>query len=79
MLVAAAYALGADDGGEGGGTAAVATSGPAPRVPGDVGEGCGSNGLTDAHDLDASRAVARCAAGSPAPEPLAKPAHLRVG
>jgi NitT/TauT family transport system substrate-binding protein len=78
MLVAAAYALGADDGGEGGGTAAVATSGPAPRVPGDVGEGCGSDGLTDAHDLDASRAVARCAAGSPAPEPLAKPAHLRV-
>lgn len=77
--VVAAYATGSDDGGgDDDRTAAVATSDPAPRLPDDVGEGCGTPAFTDADDLDASRPVARCAAGYPAPQPLAGTAHLRV-
>jgi NitT/TauT family transport system substrate-binding protein len=77
--VVAAYVIGSDDGGgDGSGGAEVATSNPAPRLPEDVGEECGTPALTDAADLDAARPVARCAAGHPAPQPLAEPAHLRV-
>jgi hypothetical protein len=77
--VVAAYAIGSDDGGgDDDRTAAVATSDPAPRLPDDVGEGCGTPALTDPDNLDASRPVARCAAGAPTPQPLAETAHLRV-
>ncbi len=77
-VVVAAYMFGTDDGGGDSDRTAVATSDPAPRLPDDVGEGCGSAALTDAGDLDASRPVARCAAGSPGPQPLADTARLRV-
>lgn len=77
--VVAAYAIGTGGGGDDEGrTAAVATSDPAPQLPDDVGEGCGSAARSDAEDLDAARPVARCAAGSPAPQPLAENARVRV-
>lgn len=79
---AAAYERGTDGGdGDGDGdadTGEVATSEPGPQLPEDVGDGCGSAALTDAADLDASRTVARCAAGFPEPQPLAETARLRV-
>jgi NitT/TauT family transport system substrate-binding protein len=51
----------------------------APQLPDDVGDGCGSAGLTDAADLDGARPVARCAAGYPEPRPLGTTAaRLRV-
>jgi NitT/TauT family transport system substrate-binding protein len=76
--VVVATMVGTDDGGDDGGTAKVTTSAPAPWLPDDVGPGCGSAARTDAGDLAASRPVARCAAGSPAPQPLARPARVRV-
>jgi NitT/TauT family transport system substrate-binding protein len=77
--VVAATVVGTDDGGgDDDRTAAVATSEPAPWLPDDVGHGCGPAALTEAGDLAASRPVARCAAGSPAPEPLAETARVRV-
>jgi NitT/TauT family transport system substrate-binding protein len=77
--VVAAFALGTDDGGgDNERSGAVTASDPAPRLPDDVGEGCGTAALTDADDLDASRLVARCTADFPRPQPLAETAHLRV-
>ncbi|HEY8546045.1 MAG TPA: hypothetical protein VIL36_13395, partial [Acidimicrobiales bacterium] len=43
------------------------------------GEPCGDAGATETTDLAADRVVARCAPGSPAPEPLPAPTRLRVG
>jgi hypothetical protein len=76
--VVAATTGGTDDSGDDDGTATVATSGPAPWLPDDVGPGCGSAARTDVGDLAASRPVARCAAGSPAPQALARPVRVRV-
>jgi NitT/TauT family transport system substrate-binding protein len=77
-VVVAAATVGTDDGGDDDGTATVATSEPAPWLPDDVGPACGSAARTDAGDLASSRPVARCAAGSPAPQPLARPVRVRV-
>jgi NitT/TauT family transport system substrate-binding protein len=61
--------------------APVARSGV--RVPSDLdeldGDACGDEGVTDARDLAADRTIARCAPGSPAPEPLPAAARIRVG
>ncbi|HKA85045.1 MAG TPA: hypothetical protein VKD21_14330 [Acidimicrobiales bacterium] len=76
--VVAATMMGTDDGGGDDRTATVATSEPAPWLPDDVGAGCGSAARTDTRDLAASRPVARCAGGSPAPQPLALPVRVRV-
>lgn len=77
-LVAVAYVRGTGDEGDSGDATSVATSEPAPRLPDHVGDGCGPSGLTDPRDLDASRVVARCAAGSPGPRPRAETSRLRV-
>lgn len=61
-----------------GDTVEVAPSEPGPELPEDVGDGCGPAALTDAADLDASRTVARCAAGFPEPQQLGETAQLRV-
>jgi NitT/TauT family transport system substrate-binding protein len=77
-VVAVAYVRGTDGNEDGGDTAQVVTSEPAPQLPDEVGDGCGSAALTDAANVDASRAVARCAAGFPEPQPLGRSARLRV-
>lgn len=42
-------------------------------------DGCGEAGRTDPTDVSSGRPVARCPAGQPEPEPLARPATVRVG
>jgi NitT/TauT family transport system substrate-binding protein len=49
------------------------------HVPSRIAAGCGATATTDPKDLSSDRAVARCAKGSPAPQPLPQPAVVRVG
>ncbi|HET9609866.1 MAG TPA: hypothetical protein VFP06_09670 [Acidimicrobiales bacterium] len=51
---------------------------PSPGVPDDPGRGCGEQAVTDPTDLSIDRTLARCEPGAPAPEPLARPATVRV-
>jgi NitT/TauT family transport system substrate-binding protein len=80
LLVAGACGAFGDEGTQGGDASEGA---PLERlqVPDDLDgdAGCGEEGTTDPADLSSGRAVARCAAGSPAPARLAAPATLRVG
>lgn len=71
---------GDDDDGTGGGGAEDAPL-EQLQIPDDLDAdgGCGEEATTDVADLSAGRSVARCAAGAPAPEPLAQPVTLRVG
>jgi NitT/TauT family transport system substrate-binding protein len=75
-LVGLAYVR--DDGTSGGEEVTSSSPGPGPTAPDATGEGCGREAATDPTDLRVERTVARCAAGSPAPRPLAQPASLRV-
>jgi NitT/TauT family transport system substrate-binding protein len=49
-----------------------------PYAPDDVSAGCGRESATDPGDLSIGRPVARCAAGSPAADPLPQRATVRV-
>jgi NitT/TauT family transport system substrate-binding protein len=57
---------------------AVVPDSPGPRVPDDLGSGCGRAAATDPADASAGRPVARCAAGAPAADPLPEATTLRV-
>lgn len=59
-------------------TEPTAPAASGPRVPSDVGDGCGEAAATDPADLSVGRVLARCGAGAPEPEPLAAPASVRV-
>jgi len=87
LVVVGCVALSSCSLGEGGNDEAASSAPVAAaglRVPSDLdelgeGDACGEEGLTDAGDLAADRTIARCAPGSPAPEPLPAPTRLRVG
>jgi NitT/TauT family transport system substrate-binding protein len=49
------------------------------RQPSELDEGCGEQADTDPTDVAADRTVARCSPDAPAPQPLPRPATLRVG
>ena len=64
--------------GDDGGSADTAPPSPSPRVPEDVGDGCGEAASTDVADLSVARSLARCGPDAPAAAPLAAPATVRV-
>lgn len=49
------------------------------QLPDEPGPGCGDAAVTDHENIRADRTVARCAPGSPAPQPLEERQTLRVG
>jgi NitT/TauT family transport system substrate-binding protein len=51
---------------------------PGPRVPADLGAGCGTAAATDPADTSPGRPVARCGAGAPVADPLPEATTLRV-
>jgi NitT/TauT family transport system substrate-binding protein len=71
-LVAFAYLRRSDDSND------TATSSTGPYAPREVSDGCGREATTDPRDLSIGRPVARCEAGSPAAQPLAERATVRV-
>ena len=62
----------------GGGSADTSPPSPSPRLPEDLGDGCGEAAATDVNDLSVDRTLARCAPGAPEPRPLATPTTVRV-
>jgi NitT/TauT family transport system substrate-binding protein len=73
-----AVALDATDGGNGDGDEATMSAPSGPRVPGDIGDGCGGAAATDPTDMSVGRTLARCGAGAPVADPLRRPATVRV-
>lgn len=51
---------------------------PSPRVPDDLGDGCGADAATDVADLSVGRTLARCAPGAPEAQPVDAPGTVRV-
>ena len=74
VLVGVAYVRG----GDGSGSADTAPDSPSPQVPDDPGEGCGEAASTDPEDLAVDRTLARCEAGAPEAQPLARATTVRV-
>lgn len=79
-LAAGACSDGADDaeGAGGGSSTPTRAADETPKLPDDLGTGCGEQAVTDPADLDAGRTLARCAAGAPEAAPLATPTTVTV-